>query len=176
MLPGLDEGDGPVPGGQNLRQMILGKFSMPTTAAAATSAVEELKQETQETVDSFYERTRFAVDKLLFSVAKTTPEEKQMYQNLFQTQVYIFFKAGLLPNYRTKIFSAAGNQIPTTAVALLEAARNAEREENAGKKLLLPKEYSTSKVVTWTNIQMLTIKQLMQNPLFPEPGQIRCWM
>ena len=140
MLPGLDEWDGPVPGGQNLRQMVLGKFSMPTTAAAATSAVEELKQETQETMDSFYERTRFAVDKLLFSVAKTTPEEKQMYQNLFQTQVYIFFKAGLLPNYRTKIFSAAGNQIPTTAVALLEAARNAEREVNTGKKLLLPKE------------------------------------
>ena len=53
MLPGLDEWDGPVLGGQNLRQMVLGKISMPTTAAAATSAVEELKQETQETMDSF---------------------------------------------------------------------------------------------------------------------------
>lgn len=139
MLPGIDEWDGPVPGGMNLRQMLLEKFSLPITAAAATNAVEELKQEQQETVDSFYERTRFAVDKLLFSVAKTTPEQKLTYQTLFQTQVYIFFKAGLLPSYRTRIFSAATTQIPTTAKAVLEAARNAEREVNAGKKVLTPK-------------------------------------
>ena len=139
MLPGLDEWDGIVTEGVNLRQMLLDKFALPITAAAATTAVEELKQEPQESVDSFYERTRFAVDKLLFSVAKNTPEEKRMYQTLFQTQVYIFFKAGLLPSYRTKIFSAAQGQIPNTAVALLEAARNAEREVNAGKKNITPK-------------------------------------
>ena len=139
MLTGIDEWDGDVLEGKNLKQMLLDKFAMPITAAAATTAVEELKQENQESVDSFYERTRFAVDKLLFNVARTTAEEKKTYQTLFQTQVYIFFKAGLLSTYRTKIFSAPQNLIPVTAVALLEAARNAEREINIGKKNISPK-------------------------------------
>ena len=140
MIPGIEDWDGVVPGGVNLRQMLLEKFALPVSAVAATNAIEDLKQENHETVDSFYERTRFAVDKLLFNVPKETLEEKTNYRRLFGTQVFIFFKAGLLLIYRTKIFSAAQAQIPTDARSLLEAARNAEREANPTKpKNLFPK-------------------------------------
>ena len=139
LISGIDNWDGLVAGGKNLRQMLLDKFAMPVSAVAATDAIDDLKQEQNETVDSFYERTRFAVDKLLFNVPKGSEDEKRTYRMLFQTQVFIFFKAGLLTSYRAKIFSAAQTQIPITAEALLEAARNAEREMNAGKKILSPK-------------------------------------
>ena len=133
LIIGIDEWDGAVPGGKNLREMLLGKFALPVSAVAATNAIEDLKQEANEAVDSFYERTRFAVDKLLFNVPKGTQDEKANFRRLFSTQVFIFFKAGLLQTYRSKIFSAAQTQIPTDALSLLEAARNAERETTTNK-------------------------------------------
>ena len=133
LINGIDEWDGAVPEGKNLREMLLEKFALPVSAVAATNAIEDLKQETNEAVDSFYERTRFAVDKLLFNVPKGTQDEKTNYRRLFGTQVFIFFKAGLLQTYRAKIFSAAQTQIPTDSLSLLEAARNAERETSTNK-------------------------------------------
>ena len=137
-IPGLDEWDNDVPNGQNLRQMLLAKFALPVSAIAATNAIEHLKQEPNEYVDSFYERVRYSVDKLLYNLPKSSPVEIGNYRQIFTTQVFIFFKAGLLPLYSTKIFSAAVP--PTNAHELLEAARNAEREVQGGRKAITPKQ------------------------------------
>ena len=58
---------------------------------------------------------------------------------MFQNHTFIFFKAGLLPRYTEKIFSASGTRVPQTASELLEAARNAEREAGKGKRDIFPR-------------------------------------
>lgn len=130
LVQGIENWDEPQANGENLRQMLLNRFTIPTSELAATEALEGLKQGNKETVDMFYERTRYAVDKLLSKSPKTTDAERESFQHMFRTQIFIFFKAGMKASYRTKIFSAPQGQIPLTSQELLQAARNAERESN----------------------------------------------
>ena len=136
LKPGLENWDEPQADGDNFRTMLLNRFTLPTSELAATEALEGLKQGIKESVDVFYERTRYAIDKLLAKIPKQTQEEKANFQAMFKTQTFVFFKAGLKPSYRTKIFSAPQAQIPLNATDLLQAARNAERESlNQAKQI-----------------------------------------
>ena len=138
-IKGIDTWDAEVQNGQNLRTMLLEKFSITTSASAATQAVGELKQDAMESVDSFYERVRFGVDKLLYNFPKNE-EHLDDYQQLFRSQVWIFFKAGLQQSITEKIFNTAADKWPNTSTELLQAARTVEREKaGTGRRVFSPR-------------------------------------
>ena len=129
-LAGIDNwADGP----DNLRSMLIDKFGYTYSAATAAHALEDLKQATNETVDQFYERVRFAVSKFLADMEKTGPHVVT-YQNMFQRLTFTHFKGGIFPSYRQAIYNAASDRQPSTPRVLLEAARVVELEAGKSKK------------------------------------------
>ena len=117
----------------NLRGMLIDKFGYTYSAATAAHALEDLKQATNETVDQFYERVRFAVSKFLADMEKTGPHEAT-YRNMFQRLTFTHFKGGIFSSYRQAIYNAASDRQPSTPRVLLEAARVVELEAGKSRK------------------------------------------
>lgn len=126
-------------GGDNLRKMLLDKYGFTYSAATAAHALEDLKQSTNETVDQFYERTRFAVSKFLSDMDKDGPH-RETYQSMFRRLTFTHFKGGMFQQYRQAIYSAVAARQPTTPRALLEAARSAELEAGKSRKDVMYKK------------------------------------
>ena len=116
-----------------LRTQMLEKYTLPTTAQAATIALQELKQHNDD-VDLFYERVRYACDKFMYAIPKGTEAEKIAYREMFNQHLLVFFKAGLRPEYLKQIFSSTNQNQPKTAQELYEAAKNTERASGHGHK------------------------------------------
>lgn len=131
---GLLEWDSELDGADNFKEMLLKKFTVAVSATAATIAIDNLKQKQEESVDSFYERVRYAVSKLLF-INQGAPN----YVALFDNMIWVFFKSGLKPVYIERIFSADPESQPKTEDKLFEAAKSAERatyqQRNAARLL-----------------------------------------
>lgn len=117
----------------NLRAMLIDKYGFTYSAATAAHALEDLKQNNSETVDQFYERVRFAVSKFLADMDKTGANA-ETYRNMFQRLTFTHFKGGIFQQYRVAIYSSVSARQPTTARALLEAARSAELEAGKSRK------------------------------------------
>lgn len=128
LVKGIDTWNITKDGNKPLREQLKHHFTIPVSAFAATNAVENLKQTPSELVDDYYERCRYAIDKLLFSFPRTTEKEKDTYRTHFDLQLFIFMKSGLLTKFTERIFSTTNANTPKTSEELLQAARNAERE------------------------------------------------
>lgn len=131
LKPGMltwDEGE------KNLKQLILDRFSITVSAVAAAHSLDNLKQRAEESVDEFYDRVRYAVEKILTNEPKTTAEERTAFLHMFKMLCKMYFHAGMLARYREGLFNMPVANQPKDAEELLEAARSAELEAGRSKK------------------------------------------
>lgn len=129
-------------GKDNLRTMLMNKFSEALSATTSSHAIDDLQQGPHEQVDPFYERVRYAVNKFLFDFKRTTATERTQYTRTYSRLVYNFFKAGIYSQYRQRIFTAAAT-IPKTHEDLLQAARTVELEAGKSKRDEIPKKIAS---------------------------------
>lgn len=123
-------------GDDGLKAALLQRFCPVPGAVAAVNAVLDLKQRQEELVSEFYDRVILAMDK---KNSTLTRAERQTghYQAQLSRDIYTFFAAGLLSEYRESVFSL--EEPPVTHAALLKASRNAEAvsRDKRGRKTTL---------------------------------------
>lgn len=116
-----------------LKKAMLERFSLTVSRMAASHAVKDLTQRMTETVDAFYDRVRLAVDKMNDPYKdKADPH----FRDLVDSQVFVFFSAGLLEIYRTSLLGTPTS--PTTAKDLRIAAKGKELEMGRSPRELKP--------------------------------------
>ena len=116
-----------------LRHHLLHRFRQQMNEGAAVEAVTDLKQRAGESVDEFYDRVVIAMDIKNHRVGEQERRGNR-YKERLRDDVYTFFAAGMNNDIRQQALGGPEAGKPTTALALLEAARNAELERKRVKK------------------------------------------
>ena len=141
MVKGINSWNDTTQDFEPLRVQLENTFTIPSSASAASTAIQDLKQGS-DSVQMFYEKCRYAVDKFLYRIPKETEPEKENYKMNFQHNLWIFFRGGLSRKYTEIIFSAMNKNQPQTAEQLLKVARASELEMNKAKLYSVDDLYS----------------------------------
>ena len=107
-----------------LKSMLLTRFKVSDNVITAAAAVEHLRQEPNESVDTFYDRCIIAVDKLHFSLDEQAKQD-QGYKDLARDSINALYNAGLKPSIRTRLL-ANGATPPADTAELRKRVRQIE--------------------------------------------------
>ena len=107
----------------DLKTAIKSRFTMAINEQIASNAIAELKQKEDESVASFYDRCRRAVQKKNYSVTDAT-KQTDPYKNQVKVDVLLFFLAGLKPTIKHRF----PQPHPTTLDDAVKAAKAIESE------------------------------------------------
>lgn len=126
--PRWKTGDGAVAEAEKLRVALRKRFKPTVTAVEATQAIIGLKQKENETVQEFYDRVVWAVDRKNYKILDKTTDA---YQESRDSDIFAFFGAGLKEKIAT--IAMSGGDAPDTHEALLERAVTIEISHEKGR-------------------------------------------